>query len=113
MPHLESSWAHGSAVHAPEGDDDGPSDSDASAGDPQTLEDKSLRGRTIQVITKIVDYEVPAHGVHEGVWHVEGMSHENIVATAELILSKDASLSGGDLEFKRSFTKSESGHLIM
>lgn len=112
LPHLESSWAHGNAVDAP-GDDEDMDDSDASGGDPDVLEEKSLRGRTIQVITKIVDYEVPAHGVHEGVWHVEGMSHENIVATAELILLKDDVLSGGDLEFQRSFTSSEGGALIM
>lgn len=111
LPHLESSWAHGWAVPPPdEGDDD---DSDVSQGEPAALEDKSLRGRTIQVITKIVDYEVPPRGTHEGVWHVEGMSHENIVATAELILSKDDALSGGNLQFQRSFTSGEAGFLVM
>eukprot|EP00747_Dinoflagellata_sp_TGD_P115212 gnl/TRDRNA2_/TRDRNA2_172109_c0_seq1.p1 gnl/TRDRNA2_/TRDRNA2_172109_c0~~gnl/TRDRNA2_/TRDRNA2_172109_c0_seq1.p1 ORF type:complete len:395 (+),score=51.68 gnl/TRDRNA2_/TRDRNA2_172109_c0_seq1:158-1186(+) len=112
LPHLESAWTHGNAVDAP-GEDDDMDDSDASAGDPQVLEETSLRGRNIQVITKIVDYEIPPHGTHEGVWHVEGMSHENIVATAELILSKDECLIGGDLEFQRSFTSSEGGALIM
>ena len=73
----------------------------------------SLRGRTLQVITKIVDYEVPPGATHEGVWHVEGMSHENIVATALVVLRKDAALSGGDLQFQRSFTLGEESELLM
>jgi len=34
------------------------------------------------VITKIVDYELDPGQSYDGVWHVEGMSHEEIVATA-------------------------------
>lgn len=112
LPHLEAAWSHGSAVEAPDPYDFS-ADSDCEGGDPEVLEEKSLRNQRIQVIVKIVDYELPAHGVHEGVWHVEGMSHENIVATAELILQKDAALKGGDLEFQRSFTSSEGGHMVM
>jgi len=113
LPLLESAWAHGNAVDAPKEGDHGPLTEDPGEGDPEALDETSLRCRTIQVITKIVDYEVPPHGTHEGVWHVEGMSHENIIATAELILSKDECLTGGDLEFQRSFTGSESGALIL
>ncbi|KAL7515318.1 hypothetical protein ACHAXN_012783 [Cyclotella atomus] len=40
------------------------------------------RGNRLQVITKIVDYELKPGQRHEGVWHVEGMSHEEIVLTA-------------------------------
>lgn len=112
LPHLEAAWSHGSSVKAPERDDFS-TDSDCERGEPEALEEKSLRNQRIQVIVKIVDYELPAKGVHEGVWHVEGMSHENIVATAELILQKDAALKGGDLEFRRSFTKGEGSHMIM
>lgn len=112
LPHLEGAWTNGCAVPAP-GEDEDDRNSDCSSGDPDASELKSLRGRTIQVITKVVDYEVPPHGVHEGVWHVEGMSHENIVATAELILMKDVALSGGDLEFQRAFLLSECSPLIM
>ena len=35
----------------------------------------------VQVITKIVDYELEPGQTYEGVWHVEGMSHENIIST--------------------------------
>ena len=82
-------------------------------GEPEEVELESLRGRYIQVITKIVDYELPAGATHEGVWHVEGMSHENIVATAELILKKDSGMHGGDLQFQRGFRASEGGPLVM
>jgi len=112
LPLLEQSWTHGSSVPPVEEDED-MDESDASGGDPEALEERTLRGRSIQVITKIVDYEVPPHGTHEGVWHVEGMSHENIVATAELILKKDDVLTGGDLQFERSFTANEGGAMIM
>jgi len=113
LPLLEASWAHGSAACDDISDDDFSDASDPEDGDPAHLEEKSLRDRTIQVITKIVDYELPGGGKHEGVWHVEGMSHENIVATAEFILRKDSALSGGDLEFQRAFSKSEGSSLVM
>jgi len=73
------------------------------------LEVQNLKGRQLQVIVKIADIEVPPGGAHEGVWHVEGMSHENIAATAELILHKDPALQGADLEFKRALTVDEAG----
>ena len=93
--------------------EDGDPASDPEHGDPAHLEEQNLRDRMIQVITKIVDYELPGGEKHEGVWHVEGMSHENIVATAEFILRKDSALIGGDLEFQRTFSASEASSLAM
>jgi hypothetical protein len=60
-----------------------------------------------QVITKIVNYELKPGQIYEGVWHVEGMSHEEIVLTALYILERDESISGGDLTFKRAFFRDE------
>jgi predicted DNA-binding WGR domain protein len=66
-----------------------------------------LRGRELQVITKMVEYQIdPTQGL-EGVWHVEGMSHENILATAVYVLKRDESLTGGEIQFKRAYTLSE------
>ena len=62
LPYLEMSWGHGSAVTPPDEDDEDNFDDDPSIGDPEVIEEKSLRGRKIQVITKIVDYEVPPGG---------------------------------------------------
>ena len=69
---------------------------------------KSLYGETLQVITKIVEYELQPGQVHpDGAWHVEGMSHENIISTAVTVLKKDPLLKGGGLRFKRAFTGEE------
>jgi hypothetical protein len=69
----------------------------------------SFKGKTLQVITKIVTVELDDSTV-EGAWHVEGMSHENIVATAVCVLEQSPDLET-NLYFKRRFTIAE-GALI-
>jgi len=51
---------------------------------PQAVPELSLRGRALQVIVKLADIELtPASPRYPGgVWHVEGMRNEDIVATA-------------------------------
>lgn len=71
----------------------------------------SLRGRTLQVITKIVEYRLGTRPF-ESVWHVEGMSHENILATGVYVLDRDPALAGGELQFKRAYTQDEAGLLF-
>ncbi len=73
----------------------------------------SLRGQKLQVITKIVDYELGANQIdnYEGVWHVEGMSHEEIVLTCLYILDRDESIQGGEIEFKRPMLKFEASNI--
>jgi hypothetical protein len=73
---------------------------------------RSLRGRELQVIPKIVEYRLGAGEDHEGVWHVEGMSHEHIVATCLFVLDRDEALHGGELRFKRSYTADEAGEVF-
>jgi len=70
----------------------------------------SLKGKEIQVIPKIVTYHLNPGQMYEGVWHVEGMSHENIIATGLYILDRDENLTGGELMFKRQYTSEEGGH---
>ncbi|RYE95113.1 MAG: DUF4246 family protein [Myxococcales bacterium] len=79
---------------------------------PVPVAPRSLRGRELQVIPKIVEYRLGAGETHEGVWHVEGMSHEHIVATCVVVLERDACLQGGELSFKRAYTLEEAGHLF-
>lgn len=74
-----------------------------------TFPPRKLRGRELQVITKIVEYQLQPKESHEGVWHVEGMSHEHIIATCVYVLDRDAELQGGDIEFKRACTIEEAG----
>merc|ERR1712232_183667 len=96
LPHLEAAWNQGSSVEfndISDPEDDGTEN--------EMLLEESLKNRTIQVIVKIVDYEFAPGKDHDGVWHVEGMSHENIAATVELVLQRDAALEGGVLHFQR------------
>jgi hypothetical protein len=72
----------------------------------------SLRGQKLQVITKIVDYELFREHTHTGVWHVEGMSHEEIVLTALYIADRDDEFHGADIEFKRSLLRPEGEYLV-
>lgn len=71
----------------------------------------SLAGRTLQVIPKIAEYQFdPAKEskrIYEGAFHIEAMPTENIVATAVHILDRDELLEGGDIQFKRQFTREE------
>lgn len=73
---------------------------------------RPLRGQELLVIPKIVEYKLTAGETHEGVWHVEGMSHEHIVATCVYILDRDECLQGGELQFKRAYTVEEAGRLF-
>lgn len=68
--------------------------------------------KRLQVITKIVDYELEPGQSYEGVWHVEGMSHEEIVATCIYFIHRDDDIKGGDILFKRAFHKEEAMHIF-
>lgn len=72
----------------------------------------SLRNRSLQVITKIVEYRVNREANFDGVWHVEGMSHEQILATALCIVKRDENFSGAEIEFRR-FLFAEEGDKLM
>eukprot|EP00980_Cylindrotheca_fusiformis_P013385 scaffold3410_cov141-Cylindrotheca_fusiformis.AAC.28 len=72
----------------------------------------SLRGKQVQVVTKIVDYELSPGQTYEGVWHVEGMSHEEIVATAIYFIDRDEEIEGGNILFKRAFHKREAQYIF-
>jgi hypothetical protein len=72
----------------------------------------SLRGQKLQVITKIVDYELLQDQTHTGVWHVEGMSHEEIVLTALYIADRDEDFRGADIEFKRTYLAPEAVQVL-
>lgn len=72
----------------------------------------SLRGRELKVITKIVEYQLREGDEFDGVWHVEGMSHENIIATGLFILDREDDFGGGELLFKRAFLDFEAAYIF-
>lgn len=79
---------------------------------PVPVKPVSLRNRKLQVITKVVEYQIDADNHFEGVWHVEGMSHENILATGVYVLQRDKHLQGGEIRFKRGYSRQEAGQLF-
>ena len=82
--------------------------------DAEQVEEPStkLTGRNLQVITKIVQINFNEPNELAGAWHVEGMSHENIVATATCTLEQDPGLSA-ELLFKRVLTGQEADYYQM
>jgi predicted DNA-binding WGR domain protein len=72
----------------------------------------TLLDQTLQVITKIVKIDFNKKDTLEGAWHVEGMSHENIVMTASCTLKQDPYLSS-ELKFKRRYTQEEGEFIEM
>jgi len=71
----------------------------------------SLRDRSLQVVTKIVEYRVNREENFDGVWHVEGMSHEEILATALCIVKRDENFAGAEIEFRRFLFQEEGDEL--
>ncbi|KAL3691665.1 hypothetical protein R1sor_005316 [Riccia sorocarpa] len=62
----------------------------------------NLHNRKLQVIVKAANYVIQPKGqVYEGSWHVEGMSHERIVASGIYYYSTSSCLKDGGLEFRR------------
>ena len=73
---------------------------------------RSFRNSTLQAVVKVADYEFAPGAVFSGVWHYEGMSHENIAMTGLFYPYTDESLTGGGLEFKRQYTDAEANKLL-
>jgi predicted DNA-binding WGR domain protein len=71
-----------------------------------------LRNRKLQVVTKLVEYRVNKQEGFDGVWHVEGMSHENVLATGLCIIKRDVNFIGADIAFKRYLFEEEATALI-
>lgn len=72
----------------------------------ENLQNHKLKDRTLQVITKIVTIGLDSKQDLIGAWHIEGMPHENIVATASCTLQQDSNFEG-TLSFKRIYTLQE------
>ena len=114
LPLLESVYSYGRNLqrHLLNFDEDGLYQDDDYDLQLSNEEYCSLKGKKVQVITKIVDYELGPGDTYEGVWHVEGMSHEDIVATSIYILERDEDIVGGNLFFKRAFHMGEASFLL-
>jgi len=104
LPYFEEVWSYANAMEFYKSSED---DVELNEIDPFTKKDVNFGGQDLQIIVKIVDYQLQPDQSYEGVWHAEGMSHENVVMTGLYFLDKNSQLSGGDLRFKRAFTLRE------
>ncbi|KAL3936312.1 MAG: hypothetical protein SGBAC_008343 [Bacillariaceae sp.] len=75
-----------------------------------------LRGQSLQVITQIEEYDLSAtHAISmEESWHVKGMPHEEIVATAMYVLASEENqqYNVGTIQFQRAFFNDEANYLF-
>ena len=82
LPYFEEVWSYAKAMEFFQGDDSDEPDIDVIP--PIEKKPVSFKGQELQVITKIVEYTLQPGQAYEGVWHAEGMSHENIVMTGKI-----------------------------
>ena len=83
LPYFEEVWAYARAEKFFKGEDDEDYDDTAEEFSSLIKEAVSFAGRELQVIVKLVEYSLKPDQSYEGVWHAEGMSHENIVMTGK------------------------------
>lgn len=69
----------------------------------------SLKNKQIQIFTKLVTYHFKPGESFEGVWHYEGLPHENIFATGIYYFESKIE---SKIEFKREFTLEEVHDLL-
>jgi len=94
LPQLENVWSFSNLIKS----------------ESNELKTYGLKNKTIQVITKIVTINLSKESDLIGAWHIEGMPHENIVATASCTLYQDSCFKGSIL-FKRSYTEQEENYI--
>lgn len=107
LPEFERIWSYSNYVHIYDLADkwrDVPND--------KSYKLLSLKNTNLQVIVKIVKIEFNKKDVLEGAWHVEGMSHENIIGTATCTLEQDDNFDA-ILYFKRQYTTNEAEKIVM
>ena len=106
LPDLEKSWSYANSIHIYK------ENTNMCGNIHNKLENISLKNKNLQVITKIVQIHLKPNDQFMGSWHVEGMSHENIVATASCTLEQSDDIKT-KLYFKRGYYEEEADHLLM
>jgi predicted DNA-binding WGR domain protein len=103
LPEFENSWSYINSLKL--------YDTDNELFRNKPYKQLSLKNKNLQIITKIVRISLKNKCDLLGAWHVEGMSHENIVATASLTLEQDSNFDA-KLSFKRIYSLAEVDYLI-
>eukprot|EP01023_Acetabularia_acetabulum_P009224 TRINITY_DN1409_c1_g1_i2.p1 TRINITY_DN1409_c1_g1~~TRINITY_DN1409_c1_g1_i2.p1 ORF type:complete len:552 (-),score=71.37 TRINITY_DN1409_c1_g1_i2:829-2484(-) len=71
-----------------------------------------LQNCTLQVYVKAANYILQPEQTHNGVWHVEGVSQERIIATGIYYYEVSENMKDDGLEFRRSLTENEEQDII-
>ncbi|KAJ6588743.1 hypothetical protein B0H19DRAFT_1057870 [Mycena capillaripes] len=67
----------------------------------ETLAPFSFEGRQLKVIVKAANYQLKPGETYEGTWHMEGMPHERIVASALYYYDTDSAIVDEGLSFRK------------
>ena len=111
LPYFEDCYSYINAVKLYEEEDGWVDYSGKLSNENKLYKQISLKNKKLQVITKIVQISLKDNDDFPGSWHVEGMSHENIVATATITLEQDDNFKS-ELYFKRIYTLAEAYDLV-
>ena len=106
LPELERAYSYACTIKIFSDDED------LSYKEKVQLSKINLSDKKLQVITKIVQVTLGPGESLPGSWHVEGMSHENILATASCTLEQPDGFET-KLYFKRGYYAEEAGYLMM
>eukprot|EP01026_Neomeris_dumetosa_P005335 TRINITY_DN11528_c0_g1_i1.p1 TRINITY_DN11528_c0_g1~~TRINITY_DN11528_c0_g1_i1.p1 ORF type:complete len:525 (-),score=69.60 TRINITY_DN11528_c0_g1_i1:206-1780(-) len=74
---------------------------------------EGLSNTVVQVVCKASNYILQPGQEHEGVWHVEGMCHEHIVATGIFYYDMSDNMVDEGLQFRREIDEEEEELVIM
>ncbi|KAJ7835971.1 hypothetical protein B0H13DRAFT_2288278 [Mycena leptocephala] len=66
-----------------------------------TVDPFSFEGRPLKVIVKAANYQLKPGETYEGTWHMEGMPHERIVASALYYYETDPAIVDQGLNFRK------------
>jgi hypothetical protein len=109
LPGFQKVWQYARSMTFTKEQDEWDDDDESKGAEEAPL--VTFHGSNLQAVVKIADYEFLPGATFDGVWHYEGMSHENIVMTGLFYPHTDESLEGG-LEFKRIFSDAEAGRIF-
>eukprot|EP00968_Pinguiococcus_pyrenoidosus_P012152 scaffold1035_cov144-Pinguiococcus_pyrenoidosus.AAC.2 len=99
VPLLEHAWTYGTIMNPVEGPDYLSGWRFDRFRKSRTL--RLLRGKRVQVVAQIRDYDLAPGEEYQEAWHVDGMPRENIVATGLYVAARDDELEGGRIQFRR------------
>ncbi len=109
LPQFEKVWSYIKAIKMYNNSDIDLSSLKDNYCNPSKIKNITLRNRYLQVICKITQTNLHQSNI-QGVWHIEGMSHEHIVASAVHVLHQDPKMLV-HLSFRRRFTECEASYI--